>query len=69
MIFQKGLRVTYLPQSPKFPEHATVLSYVADGADGADWGRESEAKNALNRLGLQIITKRLIICPEARKSA
>lgn len=52
VIFQKGLRVTYLPQSPKFSEHATVLSYVADGADGADWGRESEAKNALNRLGI-----------------
>lgn len=52
VIFQKGLRVTYLPQSPKFPEHATVLFYVADGADGADWGRESEAKNALNRLGI-----------------
>lgn len=52
VIFQKGLRVTYLPQSPKFPEHATVLSYVAGGADGADWGRESEAKNALNRLGI-----------------
>lgn len=52
VIFQKGLRVTYLPQSPQFPEHATVLSYVADGADGADWGRESEAKNALNRLGI-----------------
>lgn len=52
VIFQKGLRVTYLPQSPKFPEHATVLSYVADGADGADWGRENEAKNALNRLGI-----------------
>ena len=52
VIFQKGLRVTYLPQSPKFPDHATVLSYVADGADGADWGRESEAKNALNRLGI-----------------
>ncbi len=52
VIFQKGLRVTYLPQLPKFPEHATVLSYVADGADGADWGRESEAKNALNRLGI-----------------
>ena len=52
VIFQKGLRVTHLPQSPKFPEHATVLSYVADGADGADWGRESEAKNALNRLGI-----------------
>lgn len=52
VIFQKGLRVIYLPQSPKFPEHATVLSYVADGADGADWGRESEAKNALNRLGI-----------------
>lgn len=52
VIFQKGLRVTYLPQSPKFPEHATVLSYVADSADGADWGRESEAKNALNRLGI-----------------
>ena len=52
VIFQKRLRVTYLPQSPKFPEHATVLSYVADGADGADWGRESEAKNALNRLGI-----------------
>ena len=52
VVFQNGLRVTYLPQSPKFPENGTVLSYVADGADGADWGRESEAKSVLNRLGI-----------------
>lgn len=50
VIFQNGLRITYLPQSPEFPKEATVLSYVAEGASGMDWGKESEARNVLNRL-------------------
>lgn len=52
VIFQNGLRITYLPQSPEFPKEATVLSYVAEGASGMDWGKESEARNVLNRLGI-----------------
>lgn len=52
VIFQNGLRITYLPQSPEFPKEATVLSYVAEGAGGMDWGKESEARNVLNRLGI-----------------
>ena len=31
VIRQNGLRVTYLPQNPEFPDGATVLSYVVDG--------------------------------------
>ena len=45
VIRQNGLRVTYLPQNPEFPEGATVLSYVIEG-------KEYEAKNILNRLGV-----------------
>lgn len=51
VIMQNGLRVTYLPQNPEFPEGATVLSYVAGNAD-MDWNTESEAKTILTRLGI-----------------
>lgn len=45
VIKQNGLRITYLPQNPEFPEGATVLSYVNEG-------KEHEAKSVLNRLGI-----------------
>ena len=28
VVMQNGLRITYLPQHPEFPEGATILSYV-----------------------------------------
>ena len=31
VITQNGLRITYLPQHPEFPEGATILSYVTQG--------------------------------------
>ena len=37
VIRQNGLRVTYLPQNPEFPQDATVLSYVVDGSLQMDW--------------------------------
>ena len=53
VIMQNGLRVTYLPQNPEFPDKATVLSYVADGKQHQDWMTESEAKTVLNHLGIR----------------
>lgn len=52
IIKQNGLRVTYLPQNPEFPEGATVLSYVIDGKFQQEWNTESEAKTVLNKLGI-----------------
>lgn len=52
VIKQNGLRITYLPQSPEFPEGATVLDYVVDGKLHMDWNTESEAKTVLNKLGI-----------------
>lgn len=52
VVRQNGLRITYLPQNPEFPEGATVLSYVSDGHESQDWNTESEAKNVLTRLGI-----------------
>ncbi len=52
VICQKGLRMTYLPQNPVFPEGADILSYVAAGKQDQDWNTESEAKTVLNRLGI-----------------
>lgn len=52
IICQNNLRITYLPQNPKFPEGATVLSYVAEGKLTADWSTESEAKSILNKLDI-----------------
>ena len=31
IIKQNGIRIAYLPQSPAFPEDATVLSYANEG--------------------------------------
>lgn len=53
VIMQNGLRMTYLPQNPEFPDKATVLSYVADGKQHQDWMTESEAKTVLNHLGIR----------------
>ena len=52
IIRQNGLRITYLPQSPEFPEGANVLDYVADGKWEQEWNTESEAKTVLMRLGI-----------------
>ncbi|MDO4273245.1 MAG: ABC-F family ATP-binding cassette domain-containing protein [Eubacteriales bacterium] len=52
VITQNGLRITYLPQTPEFPEGATILNYVADGKINKDWSTDSEAKNVLNKLGI-----------------
>ena len=45
IIKQNGLRITYLPQNPEFPEGATILNYVTQD-------KEYEAKNILNKLGI-----------------
>ena len=52
IIMQNGLRITYLPQNPEFPPHATILDYVADGKWQRDWATASEAANILNKLGI-----------------
>ncbi len=52
IIRQNNLRITYLPQNPKFPEEATVLSYVVAGKNQSDWSTESEAKAILNKLDI-----------------
>lgn len=52
VIKQNGLRITYLPQNPEFPEGAAVLDYVVDGKFQMDWNTESEAKTVLNKLGI-----------------
>ncbi|WP_411338259.1 ABC-F family ATP-binding cassette domain-containing protein [Ruminococcus gauvreauii] len=52
VITQKGLRIAYLPQNPEYPEDGTVLSYVTDGIPETDWTARSEAKSALNKLGI-----------------
>lgn len=52
VIMQNGLRITYLPQHPVFPEGATVLSYVTEGQAEKSWNPETEARTVLNRLGI-----------------
>ena len=52
VITQNGRRITYLPQHPKFPEGATVLSYVTQGQTDKSWNPETEAHMVLNRLGI-----------------
>lgn len=52
IIQQNGIRLAYLSQNPEFPADATVLSYVLDGIDSFDWTAQSEAKSALNQLGI-----------------
>ncbi len=53
VITQNGLRMTYLPQHPVFPEDATILSYVTEGQREKSWNGESEARTILNRLGIE----------------
>ena len=45
IIKQNGLRITYLPQNPEFPEGATILNYVT-------LNKEYEARSILNKLGI-----------------
>ena len=45
IVNQNGLRITYLPQNPEFPEGATILNYVTQD-------KEYEARNILNKLGI-----------------
>ena len=45
IIKQNGLRITYLPQNPEFPEGATILNHVTQD-------KEYEARNILNKLGI-----------------
>lgn len=52
VVKQNGLRITYLPQNPEFPEGATVLSHVTQGKHELDWNTESEAKTILNKLDI-----------------
>ena len=53
VIKQNGLRITYLPQNPEFPDGATVLDYVTQGKQERDWNTESEAKTILNKLDIK----------------
>ncbi len=52
VITQNGLRITYLPQMPEFPQGSSILDYVAEGKWQKDWSTESEAGNVLNKLGI-----------------
>ena len=53
VICQNGLRITYLPQNPEFPEGTKVLDYVIAGKHDQDWNTESEAKAILNKLDIK----------------
>ena len=68
IIRQNGLRITYLPQNPEFPEGANVLDYVADGKWEQDWNTESEAKTVLTRLGITEYMAKIESCPADRKN-
>lgn len=52
VIRQNGIRISFLPQHPVFPEGASVLSYVAGEKREADWTPETDARMVLNRLGI-----------------
>ena len=52
MITQNGIRISWLPQTPEFPQHMTILDYVAEGKWQKDWSTESEARRMLNTLGI-----------------
>lgn len=52
IITQNGIRIACLPQHPKAKKDATVLSYVTEEMDETDFLTISEAKSALNQLGL-----------------
>ena len=52
VITQNGIRISWLPQTPEFPDHMTILDYVAEGKWQKDWSTESEARRMLNDLGI-----------------
>lgn len=52
IIRQNGLKITYLSQHPEFPKDATVLRYVEEGTEGADWEVKKDAASVLTRLGI-----------------
>lgn len=52
VITQNGIRISWLPQTPEFPQHMTILVYVAEGKWQKDWSTESEARRMLNTLGI-----------------
>ena len=52
VIKQKGIRISYLPQNPEFPDKITVLSYVIGRRNEEQWSVEAEAKTILNTLGI-----------------
>jgi ATP-binding cassette subfamily F protein uup len=52
VIRQNGIKIAYLSQNPDFPESSTVNSYIMEGIPEADWTAKSEAKSALNQLGI-----------------
>ena len=52
VITQNGIRISWLPQTPEFPQHMTILEYVAEGKWQKDWSTESEARRMLNTLGI-----------------
>ena len=51
-ITQNGIQISWLPQTPEFPQHMTILDYVAEGKWQKDWSTESEARRMLNTLGI-----------------
>lgn len=54
IIYGNGIRVSYLPQNPEFPEDLTILEYVMKGNEHQDWQAESEAKTILTKLGIYV---------------
>lgn len=52
IIMQNGLKTAYLPQNPTFFAGQSVLACVLEGREETGWTSESEAKAALNRLGI-----------------
>ncbi len=53
IILQNNLRVVYLPQTPDFPEHLTLLEYTAGKGENA-WEKEAEARQILTHLDLTV---------------
>lgn len=51
VISQNGIRLGFLKQNEEVEKDMSVLEYVA-ASSVEDWGRESEAKSMLNRLGI-----------------
>ena len=52
VITQNGIRISWLPQTPEFPQHMTILDYVAECKWQIDCSTESEARRMLNTLGI-----------------